>query len=137
MALPRGIRNNNPLNIRKGNNWKGERQHQTDNAFEEFVSIEYGLRAAFKILRNWISGKANRGHAIDTIEKIVSRWAPPSENNTDAYINYVSKRSGIDPRERIWFTDRRKIVAIVEAMAMYENGVPLDTARIESAYDLV
>lgn len=137
MALPRGIRNNNPLNIRKGNNWQGEVQHQTDSAFEQFTSMEFGLRAGIKILRNWISGRANRGHAIDTIEKIVSRWAPPSENNTARYIDFVSKRSGIDPRERIWFTDRKKIVAIVEAMAMYENGVSVNTDLIESAYDMV
>ena len=53
---PRGIRNNNPLNIRKGNTWKGEKSVLTDNAFEEFEYMTYGLRAGFIILMKYMSG---------------------------------------------------------------------------------
>lgn len=137
MALPRGIRNNNPLNIVKGNSWKGERANQTDKRFEEFESIEMGLRAGFIILRNYIEGTKTRPTKFNTIRKIVSRWAPPSENYTQRYIDNVCKWSGLLPDEVVQFRERRKMVAIVQAMAKMECGVTLDVALIESAYDLV
>ena len=45
--LPRGIRNNNPLNIRRTakDQWKGLRAQQTDASFCQFESLEYGWRA--------------------------------------------------------------------------------------------
>ena len=49
MALTRGLRNNNPLNIRKGNDWQGETKG-SDPSFETFQSMAYGYRAAIKIL---------------------------------------------------------------------------------------
>ena len=58
--LPRGIRNNNPLNIRKGNNWKGEVSSSTDGEFEQFVSMQMGIRAGFKILKNYMTGYGGR-----------------------------------------------------------------------------
>lgn len=137
MALPRGIRNNNPLNIVKGNSWKGERANQTDKRFEEFESIEMGLRAGFILLRNYIEGTKTRPTKFNTIRKIVSRWAPPSENYTQRYIDNVCKWSGLLPDEVVLFRERKKIVAIVQAMAKMECGVTLDVALIESAYDLV
>lgn len=137
MALPRGIRNNNPLNIVKGNSWKGERANQTDKRFEEFESMEMGLRAGFVLLRNYIEGTKTRPTKFNTIRKIVSRWAPPSENYTQRYIDNVCKWSGLLPDEVVQFRERRKMVAIVQAMAKMECGVTLDVALIESAYDLV
>ena len=56
MEKPRGIRNNNPLNIRKGNNWQGEISPQSDKEFEQFESMTMGVRAGMKILRNYITG---------------------------------------------------------------------------------
>ena len=137
MALPRGIRNNNPLNIVKGNSWKGERANQTDKRFEEFESMAMGLRAGFILLRNYIEGTKTRPTKFNTIRKIVSRWAPPSENYTQRYIDNVCKWSGLLPDEVVQFRERRKMVAIVQAMAKMECGVTLDIALIESAYDLV
>lgn len=137
MALPRGIRNNNPLNIVKGNSWKGERANQTDKRFEEFESMAMGLRAGFILLRNYIEGTKTRPTKFNTIRKIVSRWAPPSENYTQRYIDNVCKWSGLLPDEVVRFRERKKMVAIVQAMAKMECGVTLDIALIESAYDLV
>lgn len=134
---PRGIRNNNPLNIRKGNNWQGERPVQTDKAFEEFISMEYGLRAGFILLRNYITGRNGKTAKFNTIEKIISRWAPESENNTKSYIDTVCKHTGIHAREIILFPDRRKMIAIVRAMAYVECGVWIDEKIVASAYDLV
>ena len=129
---PRGIRNNNPLNIRKGNDWQGERHPQTDTSFEEFTSIEMGLRAGFIILRNYLSKRP----PVNTISRIISRWAPTSENNTAAYIREVSRRSGINPDIAIKFTDKNLLCRIVQAMCWVECGQEVGFGRIENAYEL-
>lgn len=133
----RGIRNNNPLNIEKGNNWQGERNHQVDRRFEEFKSVEYGLRAGFVLLRNYLNESKRFRRTDNTIYKIIHRWAPSKENNTDSYIKTVSHVTGINPHEVIRFSDRRKMVAIVRAMAFVECGSWLDPQIVESAYDMV
>lgn len=134
---PRGIRNNNPLNIRKGSNWQGEKHPQTDKSFEQFESLQYGVRAGFIILRRYMSGYNGLTEKFNTIEKIVRRWAPPSENNTKAYIEQVSKLTGIPSTLKISFSQRSYMVAIVDAMIRVECGQPIDRMIIESAYDMV
>ena len=129
--IPRGIRNNNPLNIRIGNTWLGERNNPTDPAFEEFVSIEYGLRAAFCILRRYI-----RRYHKNTVPAIVSTWAPASENNTQRYIDIVCKRSGISPTQQIRFEDETTMCKLVEAMAFVECGQPIDGKKIKKGYSM-
>lgn len=129
--IPRGIRNNNPLNIRIGNTWLGERDNPTDPAFEEFVSMEYGLRAAFLILRRYI-----RRYHKDTVPDIVSTWAPASENNTQRYIDVVCQRSGIDPDCHIKFEDAVTMCKLVEAMAFVECGQPIEGKKIEQGYKM-
>ena len=77
--LPRGIRNNNPLNIRRGKDqWKGLRAQQTDAQFCQFETLEYGWRAAFYLLTRTYYHK----YRLFTIRAIVSKWAPPNENLT-------------------------------------------------------
>lgn len=135
--VPRGIRNNNPLNIRKGNNWKGERPTQSDKAFEEFSSMTYGIRAGFIIIRKYMSGYNGLTEKFNTIEKIIRRWAPPTENSTQKYIDQVAKESGISPRLKLSFADKKSMCAIVSAMIHVECGQLVDMALIESGYDLV
>lgn len=134
---PRGIRNNNPLNIRKGNNWKGERQNQTDKSFEEFVSMEYGIRAGFVLLRNYITGYSGKTTPFDTVRKIVRRWAPPSENATQKYIDFVARDMNVSPDTKISFKDKKTMVSLVNAMIFVECGQRIDKCTICSAYDLV
>ena len=129
--IPRGIRNNNPLNIRIGNTWLGERKNPTDPAFEEFVSIEYGLRAAFCILRRYI-----RRYGKNTVPQIISTWAPASENNTKRYIDIVCQRSGISQTQQIRFEDETTMCKLVEAMAFVECGQPIDGKKIEKGYQM-
>ena len=136
MALPRGIRNNNPLNIRKGNNWQGEREHQVDPSFEEFETIQMGLRAGFIILRNYQRNSLAPKMRANTIRKIINRWAPPSENNTLKYIDTVARRSGLNPDELIAYRDKPRMLAVVEAMCFVECGQAIDKDIISSAYDL-
>lgn len=137
MKEPRGIRNNNPLNIRKGNNWKGELNQQGDPSFEQFESMEYGVRAGFIIMRNNMKESLPKYRQCNTIRKLITRWAPPSENNTAKYIEFVSKKSGLHPDEEIRFREKRKMCAICEAMIRMECGKTIDLKIIESAYDLV
>lgn len=129
--IPRGIRNNNPLNIRIGNVWLGEVKENTDGEFEQFTSMLYGLRAAIVLLRRYLCH-----YHLNSIAKIVSRWAPSSENNTRQYINFVSKRLGIDNDVQIEFYDKGTICRLVEAMAYYECRTSIPIATIEKAYDL-
>lgn len=130
-TTPRGIRNNNPLNIRIGNTWLGERPNPTDDAFEEFVSIEYGYRAAFCILRRYI-----RRYGKNTITAIVSTWAPANENNTQRYIDFVADKMQLSPADIIDYGDRERMTQLVAAMQQMECGVPADMAKVRKGYDM-
>ena len=137
MSVPRGIRNNNPLNIRKGNNWKGERKVQTDKAFEEFETLQYGLRAGLKLIRNQISGFNGSRPKFNTIGKLIKVWAPPSENATDKYIDFVCQAVGKLPFDIIREDDQKLICEIARAMAFVECGQWIDIEQFESAWFLI
>lgn len=130
-STPRGIRNNNPLNIRIGNVWLGEVDHPTDCEFEQFVSMAYGVRAAFVLLRRYI-----RHYHLDTIRKIVSRWAPRSENDTEAYITNVCRHMQLTAEDTIRYEDKPKMLKLVAAMAHQETGTWLDEKVILQGYQL-
>ena len=117
MKIPRGLRNNNPLNLRVGNNWKGEVANPSDHTFEQFTEMKWGVRAAFIVLRNYI-----QRHKLNTIRKIIPRWAPANENNTQAYIATVSQRANIKPDEVINVDNTCQMIALLLAMCYVENG---------------
>lgn len=129
--LPRGIRNKNPLNIRIGNTWLGEVKEPTDDQFEQFISMAYGCRAAFVILRRYI-----RRYKRTTIRKIVSSWAPASENNVSAYVNDVVKRTGLGADQEIHYSDQKTMCALVMAMAYHENGQPISADDVLKGYKM-
>ncbi len=131
-VLPRGFRNNNPLNIRIGNVWLGEVLYPTDPNFEQFISMKYGLRAAFVLLRRYIWH-----YKRQTIAAIISAWAPSNENNTNRYIDMVSQLMGIAPDAPIDYSDQDTMVKLVQAMCVVENGRPLpDEKLIYQAYQM-
>lgn len=113
----RGLRNNNPGNIEKGTDWQGLNKEQLDSRFATFESPEMGIRAIAVILKNY-QNKYN----INTIEGIINRWAPKHENNTQAYINEVSKLSGINPKQKINLSDSKVLFPIIKAIIKHENG---------------
>jgi len=114
-VLPRGIRNNNPGNIRLSNDrWQGMASTQTDGAFVQFVSPEYGFRAMTRVLRSY----ERRG--ITTINGIVSRWAPSNENHTAAYVKFVSDYLGLAPSADVNLS--LYILPLLKAITIYENG---------------
>ena len=119
--LPRGIRNNNPLNIRRSRDqWKGMLKTQNDRSFCQFETLEYGWRAAFYLLTRTYYHK----YRLYTIRGIISRWAPSSENDTSAYIQNVSRLTGIAPDEPIGIPSDKpsRWMAVGVAMAIQENG---------------
>lgn len=116
--MTRGVRNNNPLNLRYNvrNNWQGRVLLKKDNDFEEFQSMYYGFRAAIRTIQNYILH-----HNCNTLAKIIARWAPPTENNTDNYIRTVALRSNVGGNENIAPNDTR-IKTIIAQMAVIESG---------------
>ena len=121
MSLPRGIRNNNPLNIRRSKDqWKGMSKTQGDRSFCQFETLEYGWRAAFYLLTRTYYYK----YRLYTIRGIVSRWAPPGENNTEAYIANVCRLTGIAPDEPLGIPSDKpsRWMMLGLAMAIQENG---------------
>lgn len=127
--IPRGIRNNNPLNIRVGNKWKGEVSHPTDKQFEQFVSMEWGVRAAFIILRRYI-----QRYGLNTIARIIAKWAPANENNTRAYVKAVATKVGISPDAQVKYEDEQLMCSIADAMIRVECGQSIDMAIIKKGY---
>lgn len=116
---PRGIRNFNPGNIRhaKGTRWQGMSANQKDSAFVQFTGPQWGIRAIARTLITY-----QDKHALRTIRQIISRWAPPSENNTESYIRQVAARVGVAPDARIDVYDYRTMRTLVEAIVRHENG---------------
>ncbi len=112
---PRGIRNNNPGNIRRTNTqWRGIREIQSDNAFVQFNSPEYGHRAMARVLRSY----ERRG--LVTVRDIISTYAPATENKTEAYIDFVAKRLGVSPDAQL---DLDVIMFdLIKAITVFENG---------------
>jgi hypothetical protein len=115
--LTRAERNHNPGNIRRcGVRYRGERRPSCDPAFKEFESDEWGYRAMFVLLESY-----RRRYGIDTLRAIVTRWAPPIENDTENYILFVAKRAEVDPDAVLLPRDVR-LRAIAEAMSRFERG---------------
>lgn len=115
----RGIRNNNPGNIRKSSeNWQGLSPDQSgDSSFFVFSSMDYGVRAMVKILR-----KYQQSYGLNTVRKIINRWAPPVENKTDAYVAFVAGQMGVGPDDTINVFDGNTAFSLVRAIIAQEVG---------------
>lgn len=115
--LPRGIRNNNPGNITWGAKaWQGE-MSGSDPKYATFTSPEAGIRAMGKTLMTY-----QDKYQLNTVEGIISRWAPATENDTTAYINTVAKALGVKPGAPIDLHDSDTLTRITRAMIQVENG---------------
>ncbi|WP_405600466.1 MULTISPECIES: hypothetical protein [unclassified Pseudoalteromonas] len=101
---PMNVRYNNPLNIRTGNDWVGERERAIDKGYEEFLTPAFGFRAAYKLLMTY-----KNKYSAYTLETILNRWAPANGehngqtyvNHTQNYIKYVGQRLGITAHDAI------------------------------------
>lgn len=131
--MSRGLRNNNPGNIRQNSdNFLGEIKPSADPAFKQFESIEYGYRAIFVTLNTY-----QKKYGLSTIRTMISRWAPPKDHNdTEAYIRAVSAESGVPENSRITSTNKDVMVPIVAAMSRVENGVTANITEVQRGWDL-
>lgn len=114
---PRGVRNNNPGNIefRPTNAWRG--QTGSDGRFATFATPEAGIRA----LAIDVGTKSRRG--LNSVQSIISAYAPPSENNTAAYAAAVARALGVSPTARIDLNDPAIRAGLVSAIISHENGM--------------
>lgn len=130
--MTRGYRNNNPLNMRHDNDrWQGEVVPSQDGAFKQFETMAWGYRAAFKLLHNY---QKNNGCRI--LSDFINRWAPPSENNTSAYVSTVAKRAGLSDVSEIDTLNGETMRAVVSAMSYVENGVEANEADVAAGWEL-
>ncbi len=99
-AIPRGVRNNNPGNIvyLKANPWVGQIPYDPaiESRFCRFDTAENGIRALGKLLQTYYNK-----HGRTTVRAIIGPYAPPFENDTDAYIRTVAQRCGLGPDDQI------------------------------------
>ena len=141
--MKRGIRNNNPLNIRRSStHWLGARKEQTDKSFVQFETMAYGYRAAWKILQTYYERFCMQNKDY-TVRNIITRWAPPTENDTEAYIMNVLKMSGIGGKEKLLppsnVLSYGRLSRMVSAMTCIECGIPyreVDADAIAQGYKL-
>lgn len=130
---PRGLRNNNPLNIRRtADLWQGLRKEQTDPEFFQFESMAWGYRAAFVVLRTY-----RHRYGANTIDRIVKRWAPEADgNDTEYYIRKVAVLTGLDRNEEVDDRNPKVMTELVAAMSRVENGVPATEREVWAGWNL-
>ena len=126
MKQVRGLRNNNPLNIIRSKTqvWLGQTNLGGESRFCQFSSMQYGLRAALKLLRTYYNK-----HGCRTIRQIICRWAPETENQVAAYIKTVCRlvQLGADaPLPPMKKETRILWCELVLAMATVECGLKTD-----------
>ena len=120
----RAVRNNNPGNIRIGAKWQGlmpldqmTPEQVAEGEFCVFVSSAMGFRAMCQTLHTY-----HYAHGINTLREAITRWAPPSENNTEAYIKSVCDYTGIGPDQPFPFSDEQHMAALLKAISIRECG---------------
>ena len=140
--MTRGQRNNNPLNIRHSpDRWEGARIHQTDPSFVQFTSMAYGYRAGWKVLDTYWT-RFEKERIPYNVRNIIARWAPPNENDTEAYIKTVTRLSGLGGNEsvprplRFWcFLDLEKTARLIASMACVECGMKMDEVNMDEVWE--
>ena len=131
--MSRGLRNNNPGNIRiTKDKWQGLREKQEDKAFFQFTEMKWGYRALIRTLQNY---RLKRG--CKTISDFINRWAPPVENNTSGYISRVCKEMQVPNSYVPDINDKATMCAFAAAISQVENGVPAVMADVEKGWELL
>lgn len=132
MDIPRGIRNNNPGNIRKSaSRWKGK-VPGSDSAFETFSSMAYGYRALIRLLQNY-----QKEYRLMSLRQLLSRWAPESENDTSSYIRHMTMLTGFAADERIDMRNRDTAIRVAAAISKVENGLEPAKDEIAEGWNLL
>lgn len=130
--MARGLANRNPGNIRRSAvRYRGEVQPSRDPAFKQFETMAWGYRAIFVLLDTY-----RVRHGLRTLAEMIARWAPPTENRTDAYIRAVAERTGIPADRPLETRDRATMIPVAAAISRVENGVDADPHEVEQGWEL-
>lgn len=139
-SWPRGIRNNNPGNIRIGENWQGlatkeemKEFQRSEKEFCVFNNAIWGIRAIVVILNTY------QRKGFDTVEKMIGRWAPHNDKNpTQKYVEFVAEHMEIEPDEKFNIQDKNLAQKMVEAIIAFENNnrQPYDDKLIWKGFEL-
>ena len=130
--MSRGLRNNNPGNIRCSKvRYKGEVRPSRDPDFKEFSTMAYGYRAVFVLLDTYRSR-----YGLTTIRQMLNRYAPPTENFTEGYVRFVADYAGVMPDEVVDTRFEKDMIPIVAAMSKIENGVAANIEDVERGWEL-
>jgi len=136
--IARGLRNKNPGNVRVGSPWNGlaDRADMTDEQLAEtefcvFAHATYGIRVIVYLLLKYQSK-----HGLDTLDAIISRYAPDIENDTNAYAAHVSQKTGYAVDEPIDLTAPETMKAVAMAIIEHENGSNPYTYEIDDGIAL-
>lgn len=136
MKKPRGLRNNNPGNIRNSDatDWIGEVKpsRKKDDEFEEFETMAHGYRALIKLLQNY-----RKKHKCQTIADFINRWAPRTENNTMAYILTVCRELEVPSNFVPDVYDQSTMCAFAGAIALVENGIKAVKEEVEAGWKML
>lgn len=132
--MPRGLRNNNPGNIRLSAStiWQGEVRPSQDKSFCQFTTMAYGYRALIRLLQNY-----RRLHGCLTVADFIGRWAPPAENDTSAYIRRVCAAMHVAGTCVPDVADRATMCALAAAISQVENGVPALMPQVLEGWNLL
>jgi hypothetical protein len=135
-TMTRGLRDNNPGNIEYSSaasqQWQGLANPPSDGVFAVFTSPTYGIRAMAITLDNY-----STSYGLNTVTDIITRWAPPSENDTASYIAAVSGAMGVNPTAPLDLTDPGTMAALIAAIITQENGLnPYSDATIQQGIAL-
>lgn len=108
-----GVRGNNPGNIRGAG-----------GGFASYATPQDGLAALGHQLQLYATGKSKNtgGRSLDTIQDIISTYAPPNENNTSAYISDVSNRLGVSPTAKLNLQDSDTLANLMRGITIHEQG---------------
>ena len=121
MAFPQGVLLNNAGNLERTSHdhWHGEARLQDNKRFIRFLTPQAGLRALMKTLLTY-----EDVHGLNTVTRIITRYAPPAENNTEAYIRDISQQAGISPNMVVDLQNPDILIRFAQAIVIHENGHP-------------
>ena len=149
----RGIRNNNPLNVRRGSSWKGLSKFQNDKEFCQFESMVYGIRSALVVLRTYAYK-----YKINNLLSVINRYAPAKDkNNPSSYCylvrTYLLANLPLDsPYRTLLKQDKDTLLVnkwlsmnrpseitrfLVKAMAIVESNYNISDEELEEAISLL
>lgn len=134
LTTPRNVRNNNPLNLRRSSaKWQGRKNTVTDPAFEEFTSMDFGMRAGLINMRTQLGRRDNKCMPLSAL---VALWAPACDgNNPVSYTTQVARATAIAPSKLISFSDRNTICAVAWAMSQVEGKNTTTITDWQRIYD--